>query len=182
VADASFHPVTEGDLPLVAAWLREEHVQQWWKNPSAPDNDEAMFLPRIHGVEPTEMLIITWQGRDIGVIQRYRMSDHPDRKRSLARTGLTFRAAAGIDYMIGVPDLVGAGIGSAVVAAFTADVFARTPDTTSSSVSECSNCREAGAPPYRRLRASCRLSCSLAMLTLASWDHDVVRGCSLIGG
>lgn len=146
MVDTSFRSMTEGDLPLVAAWLSEEHVQQWWKDPSAPENVEAKYLPRINGVEPTEMMIIMWQGRDIGVIQRYRMSDHADWERSLAPTGLTFRAAAGIDYMIGVPDLVGAGIGSPVIAAFSADVFARYPDVDQIVVT-----------PQEANRASCRV-------------------------
>ncbi|MCZ7535906.1 MAG: acetyltransferase [Acidimicrobiia bacterium] len=126
--EISFRGMTEGDLPLVAAWLREEHVQRWWRDPSAADNVESEYLPRINGIEPTEMLIVLRDGTEIGMIQRYRMSDHPDWELSLACTGVTFMVAAGIDYVIGVRDLVGRGIGSVVVAAFSAEVFARYPE------------------------------------------------------
>lgn len=146
MADVSFRRMTEGDLPLIAAWLREEHVQEWWKDPSAPEGVEAKYLPRINGVDPTEMLIIVWEGRDVGMIQRYRMCDHPGWKRSLAPSGLTFSAAAGIDYMIGVRNLIGRGIGSAVVATFSADVFARHPDV-----------GEIVVTPQAANRASCRV-------------------------
>jgi aminoglycoside 6'-N-acetyltransferase len=146
VTDVSFRGMTEGDLPVVAAWLREEHVQRWWKDPSAPDHVEAKYLPRINGAEPTEMMIFLLGGREIGMLQRYRMSDHPDWERSLASTGLSFNAAAGIDYAIGVPDLVGRGIGSEVVAAFSADVFARYPDVDQIVVT-----------PQESNRASCRV-------------------------
>jgi aminoglycoside 6'-N-acetyltransferase len=145
VTEVSFRGMAEGDLPVVAAWLREAHVQRWWKDP-APDNVEAKYLPRINGTEPTEMLIILWNGREIGIIQRYRMRDHPDWERSLASTGLTFRSAAGIDYAIGVRDLVGRGIGSAVVAAFSGEVFARYPDVDQIVVT-----------PQEANRASCRV-------------------------
>ncbi|MGQ0431624.1 MAG: GNAT family N-acetyltransferase [Microthrixaceae bacterium] len=127
MAAVSFRPMVEVDLPLVAAWLREEHVQRWWKDPTAPENVEVKYLPRIQGLEPTEMRIILWEGREVGMIQRYLMDDHPDWERSLAPSGVTFYAAAGIDYVIGVPNLVGQGVGSAAVSAFSADVFARYP-------------------------------------------------------
>lgn len=126
----SFRAMTEADLPLVAAWLREEHVQRWWQDPSAPERVEAKYLPRIRGEEPTEMMIIQWHGADVGLIQRYLMSDHPDWERSLAPAGLTIEdpsSVAGIDYAIGLPDLIGKGIGSTVVAAFSADVVLRYP-------------------------------------------------------
>jgi aminoglycoside 6'-N-acetyltransferase len=128
VSDVSFRPMLEEDLPLVADWLRQEHMQRWWKDPTAPDHVEADYLPSIQGDDPTELFIIVWEGRDIGLIQRYRMDDEPDWEQSLAASGLTFDRAAGIDYGIGVPDLVGRGIGTAVIAAFSASVFDRYPD------------------------------------------------------
>jgi aminoglycoside 6'-N-acetyltransferase len=120
--------MVETDLPMVADWLREDHVQLWWKDPTAPNDVEAHYLPRILGVDPTEMFVIIWEGRDIGMIQRYRLDDNPDWERSLVPSGLSLGIAAGIDYAIGVPELIGRGIGSAAVAAFSAGVFERYRD------------------------------------------------------
>lgn len=108
----------EDDLALVATWLAEDHVQRWWRDPSAPQQVEEKYLPRLRGVEPTEMFVILHADEPIGFIQRYLMRDHPDWERSLSPSGQVFEEAAGIDYAIGRRDLVGRGIGSAVVAAF----------------------------------------------------------------
>src|SRR5471032_3012176 len=110
--------MVEQDLPMLADWLREEHVQRWWKDPNAADDAEAHYLPRILGLVPTEMFVIVWDDRDIGMIQRYRLDEHPDWERSLVPSGLRLGIAAGIDYAIGVPEFVGRGIGSTAIAAF----------------------------------------------------------------
>lgn len=120
--------MTEGDLPLVAAWLRAEHVQAWWRDPSAPERVEQKYLPRIRGEEPTEMFVILWHDEPVGMIQRYLLEDHPDWQRTLASTGQTFGSAAGIDYAIGVADLVGRGLGSKAVDAFSRDLFLAYPE------------------------------------------------------
>ena len=142
----SFRPMAQSDLALVAEWLRQEHVQRWWKDPTAPDNVEETYLPRIQGAEPAEMLVIVWDGRDIGMVQRYRMDDHPDWERSLVPSGLGFGNPAGIDYVIGEPELIGHGIGSVVIEAFSAAVFERYPDVESIVVT-----------PQAANRASCRV-------------------------
>jgi aminoglycoside 6'-N-acetyltransferase len=146
VSDVSFRPMVEGDLPMLADWLREEHVQRWWKDPTAPDDVEAHYLPRILGIDPTEMFVIVWEGRDIGMIQRYRLDDNPDWELSLAPSGLSFGVASGIDYAIGVPEMIGRGIGSAAVATFSAAVFERYPDVERIAVT-----------PQAANRASCRV-------------------------
>lgn len=120
--------MTERDLPLVATWLAEAHVQAWWRDPTAPARVEETYLPRLRGTVPTEMFTIVWRGEPVGFIQRYLLRDHPDWQRSLQPTGLTFGEAAGIDYAIGRADLISQGIGSLVVAAFSRALFDDHPD------------------------------------------------------
>ncbi len=43
------------------------------------------------------------------MIQRYLMGDHPNWLDAIAASTLAFDTAAGIDYVIGEPDLVGQG-------------------------------------------------------------------------
>lgn len=119
----TFRSLADADLPLLAAWLGRPHVQQWWKDPSAPTKVAEKYLPRIRGTAPTEGFVIVSDGRALGMIQRYRIGDYPETERAIAGTGHTPRSAAGIDYMIGEPELLGRGIGSAAIAAFTDKVL-----------------------------------------------------------
>jgi aminoglycoside 6'-N-acetyltransferase len=144
----------EEDLALLATWLAEEHVQRWWRDPSAPQHVEEKYLPRLRGAEPTEMFVILHADEPVGFIQRYLMRNHPDWARTLSSTGQVFREAAGIDYAIGRSDLVGRGIGSAVVAAFSESLFEELADVTdivvtpqAANVASCRILEKAG---YRR--------------------------------
>jgi aminoglycoside 6'-N-acetyltransferase len=128
VPAVDFRPLVEPDLPRVARWLRQKHVQEWWKDPRAPEKVREKYLPRILGQDPTDMFVILLDGAEIGLIQSYRIADHPEWATMVAASGLTFASAAGIDYMIGEPELVGRGIGSVAIAQFTASVFAAYPE------------------------------------------------------
>lgn len=115
MSNVSFRPLAHEDLPLVGRWLREPHVWRWWKESWAPDGVEEKYLPLIRGDEPTEVFIVVLDGRDIGLIQSYRISDHPQWAQTISGTGLALPPAAGIDYFIGEADLVGGRIGSAAL-------------------------------------------------------------------
>ena len=141
-----FRPLTEADLTLVARWLREEHVQKWWKDPSAPERVREKYLPCIRGDDPTNMYVIMCDGQDVGLIQSYRVGDHPGWAKTIADSGLAFPSAAGIDYLIGERHLAGQGIGSTVIGAFTDFVFAADPDVERIVVT-----------PQAANRASCRV-------------------------
>jgi aminoglycoside 6'-N-acetyltransferase len=130
VISVSFRPVLEDDLPLLAEWLGREHVEEWWKEPWALDAVRENYMPMILGRDPTHGFVIVYEGRDIGLIQSYRLSDHPQWAVTIAGTGLTFPSAIGIDYLIGERDLVGRGIGSAAIDAFTGLLFTQHPDVT----------------------------------------------------
>lgn len=142
----AFRPLHEADLPLVARWLGEDHVQEWWKDPSAPEQVREKYLPRIVGDEPTDVFVVMYDGQDVGLVQSYRLCDHPDWATTIAGSGLAFPSALGIDYLIGVRDLVGQGIGSAAISAFTDLVFTSYSDVDAVVVT-----------PQAANRASCRV-------------------------
>jgi len=111
----SFRPVTPDDLEMIAGWLAEPHVAEWWDDP-----DEGIASIREHidsiSVEP---LIIELDGRPIGYLQSYDPhleDDHPYRDQPFGTLG--------IDLSIGVPDLVGIGHGSAIIRQFVKELFA----------------------------------------------------------
>jgi len=142
----AFRPLAESDLPLVARWLGAEHVQEWWKDPSAPERVREKYLPRILGDDPTDMYVVMFDDQDVGLIQSYRLGDHPGWATTIVGSGMAFPSAAGIDYLIGERDLVGRGMGSAAISAFTDFVFTSYPDVEAIVVT-----------PQAANRASCRV-------------------------
>ena len=116
--NVGFRPMTVEDLPTIATWRTREHVRRWWREPETLEHVTAKYTPRINGDEPTEMFVVLLDDAPIGWIQRYRIDDHDDWARTITATGVDVGCAAGMDYTIGEEDLVGRGIGTAMVAAF----------------------------------------------------------------
>ena len=76
----------------------------------------------MRGEDPTDLYVIRLDADPIGVLQSYRIDDHPEYSAQLALG----RPAIGIDLFIGEAALVGHGHGPALIRAFLRDVaFAR---------------------------------------------------------
>ena len=122
-----FRPLERGDLPQLRRWLTAPHVAVWWGTPPADDAaTAAKYGPLIDGDDPTEMFVFSVDRREAGVIQRYLIDDEPEWRAALA-VAVDASGMAGIDYLIGEPDLVGQGIGPAMITAFLASTFERHP-------------------------------------------------------
>lgn len=109
-----FRPVTKADLPMIAAWLAEPHVAEWWNDPETEIVSISEHIDSI-SVEP---LIIELEGRPIGYLQSYDPhleDDHPYQDQPFGTLGM--------DLMIGVPGLVGIGHGSAILRQFVDELF-----------------------------------------------------------
>ena len=101
-----FRPVTEKDLPMVAGWLAEPHVAQWWND---PETEIAEIREHIDSIS-VEPLIVELDGKPIGYIQNYDPhleDDHPYADQPFGTLG--------IDLFIGEPELVGKGHGPALM-------------------------------------------------------------------
>ena len=128
--ELSFRPLLRDDFPLLSRWLAEPHVAKWWCSPSDMAYVEQEYGPAIDGTDPTELFILQIAGQavaqpigePIGLFQRYLLDDYPDWAAAVG-----FPGAAGIDYLVGEPGLVGQGIGSRAIRAFSADVLPRYP-------------------------------------------------------
>jgi len=97
-----FRPVTEKDLPMIAAWLAEPHVAEWWGN---AETEIAQVRDHIDSIS-VEPLIVELDGRPIGYLQSYdpHLEDgHPYSDQPFGTLG--------IDLSIGRPELVGRGHG-----------------------------------------------------------------------
>jgi aminoglycoside 6'-N-acetyltransferase len=111
------------DLPLLLHWFGQPHVSEWWRDqPQDLPAVEAEYGACIDSEDPTELFVIEAAGRPIGMIQRYLFADEPAWVRVF--DGIAdVSDAAGIDYLIGEPDAVGHGLGTAAITAFVAMVF-----------------------------------------------------------
>jgi len=117
------------DLPLLSRWLAAPHVHRWWREPADAESVDAAYAPAIDGADPTELLIAELDGCPIGMVQRYRLADNPEYLRALEPAGAP-GAAAGLDYLIGDPDLTGRGLGTWMIATATAGAWSAYPEIT----------------------------------------------------
>jgi aminoglycoside 6'-N-acetyltransferase len=110
-----FRALTAKDLPLVATWLKQPHVAEWWG-----DADEALEEVRQAMDDvATEALIVELDGKPIAYLQSYDPhleDDHPYQDQPFGTLG--------IDVSIGDPALVGIGHGSAIIRQFADELFA----------------------------------------------------------
>jgi aminoglycoside 6'-N-acetyltransferase len=111
-----FPPLAEADLSLVEEWLRREHVAPWWRDDIG--ESIAEYRGALEGREPTDHFLIEVDGRPVGMIQTYLVSDYPEWE-EVVQVGA---GVAGVDLMIGESDLIGAGLGPRVLAQFAREV------------------------------------------------------------
>jgi aminoglycoside 6'-N-acetyltransferase len=111
-----FPPLAKTDLPLVEEWLRREHVARWWRDDIR--ESVAEYRGALEGREPTDHFLIEVDGRPVGMIQTYLVSDYPEWE-EVVQVGA---GVAGVDLMIGEADLIGVGLGPRVLAQFARDV------------------------------------------------------------
>jgi len=115
------------DLPELSRWLEAPHVRRWWLESGEAQVVEAAYGPAIDGADPTQLLIAELDGRPIGMVQHYRLADNPDYERALDPAGVP-SPAAGLDYLIGEPDLTGRGLGPLMIAQGSAEVWSAYPE------------------------------------------------------
>jgi aminoglycoside 6'-N-acetyltransferase len=113
-----FTPLTRDDLPLLLVWLQKPHVAEWWRDLQTMEQLEADHLPAIEGREPSYDYVVVLDGRPVGMIQTYLVSDFPEWEEIL-HVG---EGVAGVDLLIGDEDAIGRGLGPEVLRAFISEV------------------------------------------------------------
>lgn len=121
-------PLDRRDFPLLTRWLAEPHVARWWAHDPSPAAVEADFGAGVDGLEPTEYFIALAADRAIGLIQRYRIASWPDYGDEIEPLTAVPPGAASIDYLIGEPDALRHGLGSAMIRACVATIWRDWPD------------------------------------------------------
>lgn len=114
----TFTALTRSDLPLLLHWLQKPHVAEWWRDLQTMEQVEADHLPSLDGTEPSHHYVIVADGRPVGMIQWYLVSDFPEWEEIL-RVGA---GVAGVDLFIGEEDSIGRGLGPVVLRAFICEV------------------------------------------------------------
>ena len=115
-----FRPVTHADIPTVHEWVTRPHVAEWW-GPQTYAEFEAEFAAMIDGVEPVWPFIALCDGVAIGFIQSYAPARCHDDGWWL---DVDDPGARGIDQFLAEAAMLGQGLGTAMVQAFVASLFA----------------------------------------------------------
>jgi aminoglycoside 6'-N-acetyltransferase len=129
-AEITFRRITRDDFALLSTWLARSHVRRWWAHDPSPAAVERDFGGAVDGVEPAEDYIVVIDGRPVGVMQFCFFIDYPEYVEEMASVYPVGAGAASIDYFIGEPELIGRGVGTAVIAAFVDRVWSQQPDVT----------------------------------------------------
>jgi aminoglycoside 6'-N-acetyltransferase len=118
-----FQPLRKDDLPLLRGWLKGAHVRPWWRD--SLDHSIAEYEKAIDGLDPSDHYLIVVDGRPVGMIETYLVSDHPEWE-EIIQVG---EGVAGVDLLIGEEELIGRGLGPRALEAFTRNVAFADPGT-----------------------------------------------------
>lgn len=130
----TFRPIARTDLPLLLRWLHNPVVSEWWTDPpTAIDDLEGSYIPRVDGSDLVYGFIAVYDGRAIGYLQWYRLRTEPEHP----AVGLVPADSAAIDLFIGEDDYLHRGYGSVMIRAFLRDVVFAQPDIAHCAIDPC---------------------------------------------
>ena len=117
----TFRSLTRDDLPLLRAWLQRPHVAEWWGTVPTELELEAEYGPVIDGATPHRASVCLRDGVPVGFIQSYTpvathaegwwLDEHDPGVR-------------GIDQFLVNADQLGQGLGTTMIRAYVAALFA----------------------------------------------------------
>lgn len=107
-----FEPLTRKHFKVLFQWLQALHVQEWWDSETSWDAFEKRHDEMI--AHPMVFPHIVYKDKTpIGYINYWFVEEDPDFKSSFPSN------TVGTDQFIGVPELVGKGIGTEFIRQFT---------------------------------------------------------------
>ncbi|MCU0635646.1 MAG: GNAT family N-acetyltransferase [Gemmatimonadaceae bacterium] len=115
----TFRPITGDDMPLLFEWLTRPHVAEWWDPPATLAETIAEYDPRVTPDPTTRVYIALADGTPVGYIQSYVAMGSGGGW----WTDVTDPGVRGIDLFLADAAHLGRGLGTAMVAAFVAQLF-----------------------------------------------------------
>ena len=112
---------------MLGTWLQQPRVARWWNHETTPEAVERDFGPSVRGEEPGEDLVVSLDGRPVGLVQRAMIADHPEDLAEFAALVEVPEGAVELDYLVGEPALRGRGLGSRIIAALVEDTWTAHP-------------------------------------------------------
>lgn len=117
-ARIGFRRLQDADLPAIHRWLNTPHVARWWRQDTGTYEEVSEeYSAYIEGKEPVEPFLILYDGRPVGYIQSYRVSDDEEYE---GLVGIEY--SAGIDLFIGEENLLYRGLGPLVIRRFIEEI------------------------------------------------------------
>ena len=109
----NFRPLQQSDFPQFATWLAQPHVQKWWPEEPTTAYVSEKYGARTRGDDPTAVYVVEADMKPIGIIQSFVLADYPEYGNLFGHP-----SDFSIDYLIGEPDYVGRGVGTAMIKQF----------------------------------------------------------------
>ena len=125
----TWRPLAAADLGMLARWFAEPAIARWWCHDPSPEAVERDFGPSTRGEEPGEDLVVSLDGRPVGLVQRSVIADYPGELADFAVLVDVPDGAVEIDYLIADPARRGRGLGSRMIAALITDTWRALPHT-----------------------------------------------------
>jgi len=124
----AFAAMTPADYPMLQHWLENPPMNEWWGD---PDKEMAGIRDKVEGRDKTRPFIFFHEGEPAGYIQYWSVGNEVDSGHGAEAPWLLElpRTAVGVDLSLGRPELLGRGIGTAVLRAFLARLFAEGHET-----------------------------------------------------
>ena len=116
----SFRPLQSTDFAMLHDWLCRPHVAEWWTPVPTLAEVEADFTPMLAPDSPYRGYIALRDGQPLGFIQSYVVMGSGDGWWEDERDP----GARGIDQFLAHAEQLNRGLGSAMVRAFTDQLFA----------------------------------------------------------
>ena len=117
----SFRPLVDDDLPMLHQWLNRPHVAEWWATPATLADLIEEYGSHTAGVAPHQAFIAMADDQPIGFIQSYIAAASHDEAWWLDEHDPGVR---GIDQFLANESQLGQGLGTAMIRAFIARLFA----------------------------------------------------------
>lgn len=116
--EIGFQRLKTSDLTLIHRWLHAPHVARWWhEDVGTYEEVSSQYSAYIEGRDPVEPYLVLHDGRPIGYIQAYRVSDDEE-----YRGLVDIEDSAGVDLFIGEEDLLYRGFGPRILRRYLEEV------------------------------------------------------------